>query len=187
MAIHWRKRIYVFVCACAYLSFLLVFMGLVSSTWSEVIHEPKEYANYGLLAKCTHNYTHVNNNTKIRHDCEVIRFGDRSGWINAARVFALSSTILLFTVTPVSCYLYFEDDQREDVLILTVYGIVTGFVGLLGAILYSEHRPESEGALSWGYAFFVTGHVIAVLAFLIICVSNYCCRKKKPTVKPYYM
>ena len=47
-------------------------------------------------------------------------------WFDVSRTFVGLSVILLFSLTPVSCYLHYQDDRREDVLILTVYGVFAG-------------------------------------------------------------
>lgn len=63
----------------------------------------------------------------------------------------------------------------------------TGILGLLGAILYAALRESDQGDLSWGFAAFVSGHVVAVTLFVTLFALHVCQPKRKPVVKPYYM
>ncbi|KAK7112922.1 hypothetical protein V1264_012296 [Littorina saxatilis] len=178
MTWRWRKRMYMWYCAAAYFTFLLVFLGLASSVWTESSTDVESIQS-GLLSFCKHNHK------DSRHECGVLDFGRVPAWLDASRIFAGLSVILLFSMTPVSCYLYFEDDKREDVLIFTLFGVVSALFGLLSAILYAALRDTSQGALSWGFAVFTSGHVIAMLLFSVLCVLNVWPKWKAP-VRPFY-
>ena len=62
---NWQKRMYLWYCAAAYVSFLLVFVGVASSAWAS---GGPEGGQWGLLASCKHDYV------DYRHDCQAFQF-----------------------------------------------------------------------------------------------------------------
>ena len=64
---------------------------------------------------------------------------------------------------------------------------VSAILGLLGAILNAALRDSTEAVLSWGFAILVSGHVMDVVLFLVLCVVSGCQPQRKPAVKPFYM
>nr|KAG5692686.1 hypothetical protein BaRGS_028486 [Batillaria attramentaria] len=182
----WRKNLYLLYSAATYFCFLLVLLGLASSTWAE-----NGTTQSGLLSYCSHDV-----------------------WFDVCRTFCLLSAVLLFTIVPLSCYLHYEDERKEDVTLLTVFGVFTAWceavrlmailswvflftVFVLSSLLhvhddqcaFSFHLivlgsfavpwadpesvlPKYDAHLSWGYALYILTHVLVLTLFITIGVRS---------------
>ena len=72
MSWRWLKHLYLWYCAAAYLSFLLIFLGLASGIWAQSSSDTAS-SQWGLLAFCFHDYQ---NST---HECGAYGFRDVPG------------------------------------------------------------------------------------------------------------